>query len=290
MTTTDSPCPRLSTDASASTPHSALARLLTLGYYLGLFPALAFGGLTGHIARLAGHPRPWLPMAALACLAWLSYLLDRLFAGPEDAGEAGHNAAAFARRHRRMMVGLVGVAAGGLLILSALDIRVLVVSVAGLPLAGAYFLRLPGLGRRIKDVPYAKGVYGALLVLALAHAYVGCGLTAAGGAWELLAWLLLYSGYVIYDLKDAEADRETGVRTLATRLDRAPFLLVVGGGTLACVLACQLLGIAALGLAMCFAVQSFAAVYLARAPFDARTCGAIDGVQAAFFLLTLPLI
>ena len=66
--------------------------------------------------------------------------------------------------------------------------------------------------------------------------------------------------------------------------------MVVGGVALASAMACQLLGTAALGLALCFAVQGFAAVYLAHAPFDARTCGAIDGVQAVFFLLTLPLI
>jgi len=214
-------------------------------------------------------------------LVWSVYLADRMSGGPEDRGLAR-----WPVRHpvlaKMLLCSLVGVIAG----LVAAQPELLPATL-GLGLLGCgYFLRVPLLGRRFKDIPGTKSLFLALNLCAgtvlLGGAPIGAGVASLG--------LILHANTTVYDLRDRERDAQAGVKTLAVLLPLRTLLASQG----ALVVAGMLLGLlhggafAAAGLGVGLAHLA-AMAWLWSRPFTPALSVGLDGGAAAVFLVAAAL-
>jgi len=218
---------------------------------------------------------------AYGSLMWLMNLGDRLVRHPEDAGDGGTTPALLVLRHRRLFGGVCGLLAALLFALVLARPWLLASIVFSGTLCTFYFVRLPGLGRRIKELSLAKPLVVPLLMLCMQLAFCG-GLpppTPRTGAVCLVLLLQFHAGLVLYDLKDLEQDVAAGIRSLASRLTRAAFLrleaAVLG---LAVLLAAPLPPPMGPGLAGGCALALAGVPRLRRAAFGPGACIYFDGV------------
>lgn len=214
----------------------ALSLLGQYGFILGVTAAgiVAFAALTRGLAVPAS-----LLLTAFA-LVLPSYGIDRLM----DAGSADLHAyperAARYRRQRRPLavayvalfgVALVGAATAGLWAVAAVLAYPLSVVLYVVPFAPRGF-RV----RRMKDIPYGKGIYSSLCwagLVPLAARWVGAPLGASVALTTLYVFAQTWITCVVCDFKDEAGDRAAAVKTLPARFGRARTLTILRAVSLA---------------------------------------------------------
>ena len=258
----------------------------------GLSSALLVGSCMPLLALSSGLPA-WTPAcAAYLLFLWAMYLWDRLGSRPEDAVQPADGAGAHVHRHARSYRTLLA------LLLVLLAWRVLrepplaLALGASLLLSAGYLLPLPGLGRRIKELPFAKTPYLAGVVVLMPGFWLQAPPSGAAG-WAMLLALasLCAANFMIFDLKDVDSDCRAGIRTLANRLP-LPVLLRVAAApvALAAVMALVLPPpLAAVLLALCGA-YALSLHRLGRHRLDARLSSSIDLAHAALALVGCALV
>jgi hypothetical protein len=275
---------------------NTLSTATRVGFHSGVASALFVTAFQPFLSvTITGEVRPR-ATASMFLFVWAMYLADRLKTNPEDELEGDGNAAAFARRHphfmRLLFVGLLV----GQLALVVTDPGLLVPLALGTLVSLLYLVRLPILGRRLKEVSYAKCFYLASAALVLVALFTP-GLTAASTPRTigLLAacFALYFLNFSLYDIKDLEADRRANIKTLAGALPAAAFLraqLAASLLTLAVVL-WLLPPRAGLVLAGVCLFHAGVSAWLARHPFDGVMCGIVDtGYGAIVGVGTLALL
>lgn len=254
---------------------------LTWGYHSGFISALSLTGTLCALMWLLGGRIDSSAATAYGALIWLLTVGDRLAENPEDRGSDATTPATLVRRHRRLFTALQVALTCLLVVLFAIQPRIgAAIAFTGF-LCAFYFVRIPGLGLRIKQLPHAKPLIVPVVMLATQLAFCGFAVpwTVQGASCCALLLLQYHAGLVLYDLKDLAADRSAGIRTLASRMTRARFL-----GMEAAILA----GCAALALTLpwpigpalaCgFAGAIGGVVVLHHRTFGIRMCAYLDGV------------
>ena len=250
----------------------------------GLTSSIGLASLCGVYGLAYDVPPTLWSMTSATCLFWMLFLADRLAEVDADEGHA----AAFVRRRRRLMLGLLGVAALGELVACLVHPPWALAIVGSLLCGLAYFTPLPGLGRAVKDLPGAKSFYAAVLILAICHLYVWPLQPASPGQVGALLGVLSLEqiSNAVYDLKDIESDRRQGIRTLVSLLGRRSFLFAEG------VVAALGLAIvvgawtpASPALALSFALHLVAVAALLRRPFDRLMTVGLDLVYSGILLV-----
>ncbi len=166
-------------------------------------------------------------LAALWLCAWFVYTLDRFVVHPEDQAGAATDlhVLRYARRHRRLFWGLLIAAVLAQGVLGAFTPRLTVGLVWGDLLGSAYILQFPGLPFRLKRVPYFKVVYVPVVAVSTELLLVGqWHLSVAQGAAVVGVLMICVLNTAVCDIKDIDADRTAGIRTLANTWGRADVL------------------------------------------------------------------
>jgi len=258
-----------------------LAAALRVGFHSGLASALFVAGFQPYASLvLTGGIDP-VASSSMLLFVWMMYLLDRLKTNPEDAHDAEANAAAFTRRHRVGCWTLFAALATAEVVLVIEHPRLLRAIGLSLAVSVLYLVRLPLLGRRVKEIPYLKCFFLSAISLVIVASFTP-GLEAAPPGRVVavagICFLLYFLNFSLYDIKDLEGDARANLKTLAAlvpvpiflRAHRLLSLLVL------------LLGLVVLGqgpgrevAAVCL-FHAGASWWLERHPFDAAACGAID--------------
>lgn len=274
------------------TPASCRARPIeTLSAWL-FCSGLASAGLVTTALAFCLPTGRWLSHeATLTCLAfiWSMYLLDRLKSAPEDAGRGDASAGGFVARRRRLFVGLAAALALAQVACIVAMPRLGLWTLGALLVSSLYVLKIPVLGRRVKDIPFVKPFYlGTVYALLAWGIVVVDGDTARTGLGPFAFVVVVFGvNAALYDLKDAAADRRAGIRTFANTFSHRTFLAGAGLVLLALVLSSSLLlpaHLMQLGL-VSLALYAVALLALRRRPFDMTMSAAIDGGHAAAVIL-----
>jgi hypothetical protein len=251
-------------------------------FHIGLASALFVTGFQPFLAlRLTGQENPF-HTASMLLLVWKLYLLDRALEHPEDASLHEGNAAAFLRRFPRSFSSLFGVLAAGQLALVLLAPELLGAIALSVVVSMFYFVKVPLLAKRAKQLPYFKCFYLSACALVVVGAFTpgmwGC-LTARGLTAVCLSFLLFFLNFSLYDIKDVEGDTRANIKTFAAALPLQLFLalhlclaLALAGASLA-----LLQGGAGGVLAAVFVFHAAVSLWLRQRPFSAALCGVIDG-------------
>lgn len=253
--------------------------LLELAFQSGLASALFVCGFQPLLALLLTGRVDAIASAAMLVLVWQLYLLDRLRENPEDALDELHPAS-FTRTFRAPLLASFAALAlleAWLVWLSPGIARSILIS---LVLSMFYLVRLPPLGKRVKEVPYLKCFYLALVSLGMVTAF-SAGWSEAEPALIVKAlgvsFLLYFLNFSLYDAKDIDNDRRASLKTLAGAVPLPLFLRLHCAGALSAALLALLLPITY--AAVLAAVASFHGVmsaWLMRRPFSPALCGWID--------------
>jgi hypothetical protein len=279
-----------------STRPRALSTATRVGFHSGVASALFVTAFQPFLSLIVtGQIRPR-ATASMFLFVWLMYLADRLKTNPEDVLDGDGNAAAFARRHPRFMRLLFGGLLVAQLALVVTEPGLLVPLTLGTLISLLYLVRLPILGRRLKEVSYLKCFYLASAALALVALFTP-GLTAVTTprtAGLLGACFSLYFlNFSLYDIKDLEADRRANIKTLAGALSAPAFLRAQVAASLLTFAVVLWLLPAQSGLVLAGVCLFHAGVsaWLARHPFDGVMCGIVDtGYGAIVALGTVALL
>jgi 4-hydroxybenzoate polyprenyltransferase len=256
-------------------------------YHSGLLSATALAGFFVQTsAALQGRFDP-VPAIAFGLHIWVLYLVDRLVDAPEDAVARDTNCSAFVRQRRRLFLAMAVVACAALAALFALRPVLLIAFAAGTALCLGHFLRLPGLGKRIKDLPFAKAFHMPVASTAMILLYLGDG---PGWSFHELGYLWVqfttfHVGVAVYDLKDLTDDARAGIRTLPLALGVKRFVwLELAALAVAAAVCCGLVGEPRIAAAASVAAQIAGCVLLLRRPFGPGFCAYFDGVLCANLL------
>jgi hypothetical protein len=256
--------------------------LARVAFHAGVASALFVTAFQPFLSlAVTGEVRPaW--TASFFLFVWIMYLADRLRSNPEDQQEADGNAAAFVRRHRRSMLGLCAALAVGQALLVIGDPRLLARLALALAISSVYIVRLPFLGRRVKEIAYLKCFYLAGTALVLVGLFTPHLLAALDARTSLLlgaCFSLYFLNFSLYDVKDVEADRRANIKTLAGACSPGLFLRAQLLGALLTLAAVLLLLPAPLSgvLASVALFHLAATAWLSRHPFDGAMCGIVDG-------------
>ncbi len=179
-------------------------------------------GIVAFWNQFLGLPLGWQPYAVIFGVVSFGYILNIFFDHHEDS----HNDEVAAERvigqdtRTRWLALFTFVGTGALAFQhnAAYGVLVLVALVG----AGAYSAPLRWRGRhwRIKALPYVKNTYSAahwsLMLLALAYAHVWLPFSVFTWVACAICFFMNLFVEVLWDVRDAEGDRQTGVRTLST--------------------------------------------------------------------------
>ena len=256
--------------------------MLATLFHIGLASALFVTGFQPLLAlRLTGHEHP-LHTVSMLLLVWKLYLLDRALEHPEDASLHEGNSAAFLRRFPRSSWSLFGVLAAGQLSLVLLAPELLGAIALSVAVSVFYFVKVPLLGKRAKQLPYFKCFYLSGCALVVVGAFtpgMWSYLTGRGLAALSLSFLLFFLNFSLYDIKDVVGDTRANIKTFAAALPPRLFLTL----HLCLALAFAWVSMALLHegagevLAAVFVFHAAVSLWLRRRPFSAALCGVIDG-------------
>lgn len=167
----------------------------------GLATAAFLGGLAVVAGALPGRAATW------AALVWLMYLADRMSGGAEDLHDRWPDRSPGLAR--ALLGCLIGSVLAGLVLFPAAIGGAVVLTAVGV----LYFKPVPGFPR-LKELPAVKAAVAATLLAGGAVCVAG-----APVGWSTPAlWLLIWVNVSLYDVRDRNADRAAGVRTLAVLL------------------------------------------------------------------------
>jgi 4-hydroxybenzoate polyprenyltransferase len=214
---------------------NALSQVARAGVVLG---AMGAGIAATTCASLDRPTPPWLLVSVFA-LVLPSYGIDRLRDASADAVAHPERAALYEGRREALTalylacfgVALLAASTAGAWAVAAVMAFPFSVVLYVVPMLPARFTM-----RRLKDIPYGKGVYTALCwgaLAPLAARWSGAQVDGRVAALALLAAGSIWITTVVCDLKDLLADRAAGVRTLPVRLGRARTLAVLRAVNLA---------------------------------------------------------
>jgi hypothetical protein len=276
-------------------PH-ALSTATRVGFHSGVASALFVTAFQPFLSLVVtGEIRPR-ATASMFLFVWLMYLADRLKTNPEDELDGDGNAAAFARRHPRFMRHLFVGLLVAQLALVVTDPGLLVPLALGTLVSLLYLVRLPIVGRRLKEVSYLKCFYLASAALALVALFTPglMAVTTPRTAGLLAACFSLYFlNFSLYDIKDLDADRRANIKTLAGALPATAFLRAQMAASLLtfAVVLWRLPPQSSLVLAGVCLFHAGVSAWLARHPFDGVMCGIVDtGYGAIVALGTVALL
>jgi 4-hydroxybenzoate polyprenyltransferase len=274
----------------------ALSTATRVGFHSGAASALFVTAFQPFLSLIVtGEVRPR-ATASMFLFVWSMYLADRLKTNPEDELDGDGNAAAFARRHPRFMRLLfVGLLVGQLAFVVT-DPGLLVPLALGTLVSLLYLVRLPLIGRRLKEVSYLKCFYLASAALVLVALFTpGLMAVTTPRTVGLLGacFFLYFLNFSLYDIKDVEADRRANIKTLAGAIPATAFLRAqMAASLLTFAVVLWLLpprsGLVLAGVCLFHAGVS---AWLARHRFDGVMCGIVDGGYGAIVTLgTLALL
>ena len=255
--------------------------MLAFSFYIGLASALFVTGFQPFLAIKLTGQQHGLYTASMLLLVWKVYLLDRTIEHPEDESRSSGNAAAFVRRFRPACLALLAVLCALQAWLIAREPRLLGCIAVSLGSSLFYFVKLPLLRKRAKEIPYFKCFYLASCALMSVVAFTpGIAWTFSAGDVAALAlcFVLLFLNFSLYDIKDLEADARANIKTLAAVLPLGRFLnlqvltsLTTAGASL-----WLLPGTAGYVLAVVCVFHALMSQWLKRHELTAPTCGIID--------------
>ena len=254
-------------------------------YHSGFLPSISLAGVLCGLMWIL-HGRFDFESVLAYCLLMVAMnLADRLANNPEDHGDEDTTPAVLVNRHRRLFIGVQVVSIFGLLALIFHWPWLGVSTVVSAALCTCYFVRIPVIGLRIKQLTLAKPLVVPLLMLAMQLMF--------SGAWPplseqtviicLVLLILFHVGLVLYDLKDLDQDSKAGIRTMASRMSLVSFLRLEGVllmfGILLSILLPQPM---ALAFTATFIMALGAVLVLRHRPFGLGMCVFIDGVIGFF--------
>ncbi len=169
-------------------------------------------------------------LAALALCVWFVYTLDRFVVHPEDQAGAGVDihVARYIRRHQLLFAALLVAAVATQIALVVATPRLFWGLAWGDLLGATYILQFPYLPCRLKSVPYLKAVYVPAVAISTMLLLIGKQPTS------LAQWVIVAGVFVVFvlntticDVKDIEADRSAGIRTIVNRFQLTRVLCTV---------------------------------------------------------------
>lgn len=232
---------RPTTDRTAS----RVASGIDLAVRAHVLVALYVAAMATYLSLALGGVPDWPAILASFLLVWQVYTYDRYLVHPEDEASSAENLdrVRFVRRHRRAFLALLVVSVGLEALLVAARPALLLGLVPGAVLGTLYMVEVPGLGRRVKAVPYVKSLYVPLVIVTTLLALLQQ-VPRTPTAWTTVGGLVLlaFLNVVAFDLRDAANDRQAGIQTIANRFEAR---LVRRGVQAACLAAGALVALAA---------------------------------------------
>lgn len=191
--------------------------------------------LSATAVLLVGPARvPTLPAAVgLIAFYWVMYLVDRIKPSPEDLVSDGASAASFVRERMPVFRALFVATLAAVLGCAAVRPSLLIAISLSLVVSLAYLVRIPGLGRRVKELPGCKPLYLGFTVATITGAFAWADGAVPDPVGVAIVTANVLVNTALYDLKDVAADRRAGLRSLATLLGRRlfPVLHVINAST-----------------------------------------------------------
>ena len=263
-----------------------LRSIFHIGNQTGLTSSIGLAALCGVYALAYNITPTFLNTLSATCLFWTLYLADRL----KDPNPGEGQPSQFAQQHKRLCWYLFAIAVSGLLITCWLNPNWLL-PMAGLLVCGAaYFTKIPGVGRPIKDLPGIKSFYAASVILAICHLYVWPAQPQHPGQWVAIASILMVEqvSNALYDMKDQEVDQQLGIRTLILMLGKKHFLLLEGCIALLAGVSVLIWPTAATpALAFAMFLHVAAVIILFKRDFDSVISIALDGLYSTAMLIAI---
>lgn len=265
-------------------PPARLWAPLAIGFHTGLCSTLFVCGFQPFLARLlGGQARPRFSLAMLL-FVWMMYLVDRMGDHPEDREHAEHGggaSAAFVTQNRvacRLLLLALCVAQLALIWKEPQLLKSIALS---LGFSIFYMVKLPLLGKRVKQLPFVKCFYLAACSLVITASFTPglASLPLTRLAAPLgVAYVLYFLNYSLYDVKDVEGDTRANIRTFAAAMPLAVFL----HGHVALALSTLLVALftlphtaAAVFSSVCL-FHAGASLWLRRRALGGVTCAVID--------------
>jgi hypothetical protein len=255
--------------------------VLALSFYTGLASALFVTGFQPFLALQLTGREHGLYTASMLLLVWKLYLVDRTLEHPEDENPDDSNAAGFVHRFRSACLALLAALGGAQIWLIWQEPRLFRAIAVTLAVSVFYFVKVPVLGKRAKEIPYFKCFYlsgSALMIVAAYTPGIGAPTSTSGVAAWTLSFVLYFLNFSLYDIKDVEADARANIKTLAATLPLARFLDLQLWLSLAALGASLWLLPGATGrvLGAVSGFHAFMSFWLKRHQLTAATCGVID--------------
>jgi 4-hydroxybenzoate polyprenyltransferase len=218
---------------------------------------------------------------ALIAFYWLMYLVDRIKAAPEDLVSGGTSAASFVRARMPVFRSLAVGTGVALLVCCVWQPWLVLAVVLSLVVSLAYLVPIPGLGKRVKELPGCKPLYLGLTVATITGAFAWLDGAALAPAGVALASANVLVNTALYDLKDLAADRRAGLRSLAALLGPRLFTALHVLNTATVVLAWIATPPATAWIATALAgLYAFVLGWTRRHRFDIRAAAGIDTASA----------
>lgn len=197
--------------------------------YSNLFVALCAAVLTWGTARAYGTDQavPLRLIGFVFCATLASYLLHRLVDLQRPGDHAFAETMRWSRHNRKWLSGLFILAVGGgALAFFALSpsAKWLTLGLAGI--AVFYSVPLPGAGLRLRELPFVKIGWVALVWATVTVSLPLVGSTSLLSTTHLAVWferfVFIFIITLPFDLRDVPFDRRDGLRTLAAELGPRP--------------------------------------------------------------------
>jgi 4-hydroxybenzoate polyprenyltransferase len=216
----------------------------------------------------------------------MMYLVDRLKPSPEDRASGGTSAGSFVHARLRTFAALLAATLATLIVCCVLRPSLLIAIAISLAISLPYVLPIPGLGRRVKELPGCKPLYLGLLTTTItsSFAWLDGGRPTPIGVFAVAATMLVNAA--LCDLKDVDADRRAGLRSLASVLGRWFFVVLHAINLATAVLVWLVAEPEVAFLVTLLATYYALVVWVARRrPFDTRMAAAIDTGTAVLLIV-----
>jgi len=213
-------------------PFVWIHKLALFGFWTGFNPAFGISSLLVHIAWLhnPGWPvQQWPTVLSFHLFFQTMYMLDRVKEAQTNIGSLNITKiiqpSGFVRCYpKAFRLGLLGIITVQL-ICAWSQPYILFAALGSLGISLPYFLTLPGLNIRVKDLPFFKNIYSAAAVLLNTYLFFAFWPKGEALLFSCFVFVFYICNANIYDLKDVKDDRKNNIKTFANSLSLKHFLL-----------------------------------------------------------------
>lgn len=209
-----------------------LRRAVTFLVESGVWVSLTFPALGAWASLSIRGTVDGIGFAALCLFVFAIFGLDRYSEHPEDRHDRplDIDPVAFVQRHRGAFRAALLASAAAQIVLIALERRLALCLAIAFGSSVFYMVRVPVLGKRLKELPFFKNVYAPAVLTMFLYGFLGLRPTWEGAPILAVVYFLTQINNITCDMKDVDNDRRAGLRLFSTALaPRRAYAVLVGG-------------------------------------------------------------